>query len=400
MPQNFRSSAQYIEHPLDCRRLTLSLRYFHLRKEQVIDLAEWITQWVRSFAEGQFVFDCYCNQSYTKEKNLFSQIVDDLNKDNRVSVGYCAYNVSPAVYNKTSMRAFQRKLKGIHPVYSFGWDVETSYSTDESIDYPRYFNERFPLQRPEKEQLIDLVHQVFQEEGKVYRTLHVWSDFNGGFQAEPYRSDPDLFGGSAYISFGSFCLGDSIQETAELLAEFATEIASMFVHVNAQVALQPAERAGTGYRNPYMKYFGSYVKPDGVEAESGYSFEEWYPTYYICGIEWFNLLSPLTAHRLPEVNSAYTRKTPWGGIIIQSPKKITEYDVSDAMRLKRILKPVIYPGISYITMRGMFPWQNTRRIYSWCPRFNWAIVPVEKHEIEIIGSNLVFDNTNSPSGTY
>ena len=106
MSFTFQSAAQYIEEPLDCRRLTLSLNYSQLNKAQVIHLVEILTQWVTGFTDGQFIMDYSINGSSTKEKVLLSQMADALKKSDRVMMGYEAYNISCVVHNTTSMRKF------------------------------------------------------------------------------------------------------------------------------------------------------------------------------------------------------------------------------------------------------------------------------------------------------
>lgn len=395
MSFTFQSAAQYIEEPLDCRRLTLSLNYSQLNKAQVIHLVEILTQWVTGFTDGQFIMDYSINGSSTKEKVLLSQMADALKKSDSVMMGYEAYNISCVVHNTTSMRKFQRNLKKIHPVYSFGWDVDP-LAWGVSLDYPSFFDAKFPMERPEKEQIIPLICQVFREEGKMYRTLHRWSDLSGGFRAQAHTKNPERFFGAANISFSAFCLGTSVQETAEHFSRLAEEMASEFVHLNVHIALQPAGSDIYDWKSPYMKYFGKALKMDSLQKAMGIPCVEWYPTYFLCGVEWYNLLSPLTAGHISGCNGGCIRKTPQGGLIVQSSKKITDYDIPDAHELKRILGQSLYPGTSHITIRGIFPWKNTPRIYEWCPRNDWAIVPIEEKEIRIVGTDLIYASINMP----
>ena len=402
---SLRSAAQYIEHPLDCRRLTLSVSFYHLHKEQVIEMAKMITQWTNDFTDNQFIFHCFCNTCAVKTKSLFPKMVDMLCKDKSLHMNYDAYIISSVINSISSMRRFQRTLATIHPVYSYGWDVEPA-AWNVSIDYPTYFDERFPMERPSADIILNLVDQTFHEEGRIYRTLHKWADMTGGFCAEPYNSNSELFYGSAYISFSAFCLASFINETAELLAEFANFLSSCFVNLNAHVSLQPAETTVESHRTPYMKYFGTNLKMDGSHKENMCTVQEWYPTYYLCAIEWFNILSPLTSSHpvgiLPKSpsNDVSVKKMTCGSIVVKSQKKIMDYGVADALEIKTILQSALYPGSSSITLRGMFPWQNTPRIYDWCPRNNWAIVPVEKHEIKIIGTDLVYISSSLKNNSF
>ena len=145
-----------------------------------------------------------------------------------------------------------------------------------------------------------------------------------------------------------------------------------------------------------MRYFGHGTEHDGSHEDVGFLPKEWYPTYYLPGVEWFNILSPLVQRHIPEVNTgsvakqdAHIEKLSGGGLLITSPQSIDAYDIPDARKLKRIVYSALNPGGAYYSIRRKLLVDDDEWMFEGLPRHDWAIVPVFEEEVSIVGTDLV-----------
>ena len=145
-----------------------------------------------------------------------------------------------------------------------------------------------------------------------------------------------------------------------------------------------------------MRYFGNNLIEDNSYEDAQCSPKEWFPTYYLCGVEWFNILSPQAKYHIREMASHQNRTDIYihmhdsGSLLVKSTKPITQYSYDDACEIKRIVLPALFPGKNAIPLRAIYPWSGSQRVYAWCPRNDWAIVPVVQTELKIIGTDIVF----------
>jgi hypothetical protein len=149
-----------------------------------------------------------------------------------------------------------------------------------------------------------------------------------------------------------------------------------------------------------MKYFGMDPVTDDSHLDAGVSEQEWYSTYYLCGIEWANIISPLAAQHIPNlledastVPNVCVKQMENGSFFLRSSKPIDQVDVSDLLPMKRLVYPALYPDGSIIPIRHLVLSEKT--VFSdfflgTCPRSNWAIIPMLENEIETVYTDLVF----------
>lgn len=395
----FIASTQHFNKPLDCRTLSLSVYYYQLCDEQVINLAYMLIHWFQSVCVDNAVLYQVCNKKNVNIKKLMDCLPLLLHIDKNLSLDVHGYVASSKVYNRTSLRKHLRELKKIHPVYVFGWDTDPLFG-ESSVDFPQYINAKIQSKPQNNDEVSQTVYNIFFEKGKIFKTLHTHPDFSLSFNATPYHNNAKLYYGNAHISFSAFSLGESVDSMAMKLLEFANQLSEQVVTLNAHIRLQPYNKHIAG--SPYMHYFRNLLYSDGSHSQLGYAPTEWYPTYYLCGVEWANIISPLTslhlAHFLPkhdQINDVLIRETRCKSTIVKAACPISEYCYDDAVHVKRVLEPALFPGRTIIPLRGLFPRQNESRVYEWCPRFDWAIVPMEQEEIEIIGSDLVYTSINA-----
>ena len=163
--------------------------------------------------------------------------------------------------------------------------------------------------------------------------------------------------------------------------------------------LQPFYATVKG-NSPYMRYFGSHLRKDGSHEQAECAPHEWYSTYYLNGIEWANIISPLAQGHFPTEwfneanisNGIQIQKLQNGCILAKMSSSIEEYDITDSIVMKRTLLPALFPGGSYIPLKALFkPIVNNSFMVNF-PRSDWAIVPVLDDEVYVVGTDLVFQS--------
>ena len=386
------SSAQFIDKPLDTRRLSFSLRFYQFNQEHVLTIKNRLIQWVSDFAGQGYVFDWLYNGRKLSNKRILERLSRNEDLNHGLRFAYDAYPTSPIIHDSVTLRKYQRFIQSLNPSATFGWRVDPLLGAS-SVDYPEFITHTFPPAQPNQNELVQLIYRIFCEPNKTCFALHNCADFSGSFEAIPYREHSQSYYGRFIISFSAFSLGDALNDAADAMAGFAQELANQYINVNAFVSLQPPYSEGS----PYMRYFGKNMVPDGSHEAACCTEEEWYSTYYMRGVEWLNILSPLTKQHLKSAplfengcDSIIVKELTGGGILVGSSDPIMSYDVQTALKLKRILQPALYPGMTSTPIKGLFPKSRMGRIYDWCPRNDWAIIPMEESEISIVGENIVY----------
>lgn len=389
---NFISSAQFIDRPLDTRRLSLSIYYYQFDSAQVISIISKLNQWLDDLTKQSFIYDCSYNGKRIKKRSVLDYLFkeDSLNKELRIA--FDAYLTSPIIHDTVSLRKYQRYIQMLNPSIAFGWNTDPLLGSS-SVDYPEYINNLFPSVRPEPTELIQLVSQLLCEPNKTCFALHNRADLSGVYTARPYKKHPGLYYGQLNFSVSAFSLGAALNDMANNMARLAEEIVNQYSKVNMFVSLQPPCSEGS----PYMRYYGKRLIPDGSHESANCTEEEWYLSYHLRGVEWLNIVSPLARRHIKSISlengksdAIVVKELADGGLLVGSANPVTSYDTQTAYELKRIIQPALFPGMTSIPIRGLFPKLGTERIYDWCPRNDWAIIPIDENEISIVGENIVF----------
>ncbi len=381
-----RSAVQSILEPIDCRRLTMFVRFADLERDAVSQLTGRLLQWIRDTAEDSFCFRWHENRKSTRAPD------GRIDKAKDYQLEFDAYVHNPVTRNPSSILRYQKSLRDLYPQYAHIHNIR-SFADSCSVDYPPYFDTLFPVERLENDRVKENILKIFHESERRHLSFHEHPDLFGRITAEAHESNPQSYYGFAHISFSAFCLDGTIDCLAEKLELLACNLSESFVRLNIHVCLQPwAGNDGS----PYMRYFGKGFAGGDALASDGHLPEEWDSPCYLRGVEWLNILSPLTKQLVGKGNSpelsadVQTRILSSGALLVRSVKSITQYSVADALALKRMLQPALYPGMAAIPLRGIYPWKGTPRVYAWCPRRDWAIVPVEESDVEIVGTDIVF----------
>ena len=389
MAFELQSTAEYYGELIDCRALTFSFEFYQFTEKMAIDLSTELLFWMEELLKEGFIIKraSLKNRNTTVEKALI-----ELKECIQSHVGWdyilSAYVVSPIVYNKKTMTCFERKKNLELPAVS-GIDLGVSPG------YPQYWKELFPNGREDDEMIRQKIIRLFREEGRRYKNEYCYCDIQSLISIHSYRNNRNLFYGSYHIDFSALCLKEQLPEMSMEFLRFAKQIAEKYVNLNARVRLQPVGET-------HRRYFKGYDMLDKSHLKAECSISEWYCSYYLKEVEWMNIVSPLTQTHLQNhisnmnvPDSVLVKEMNGGGLLVGARKSIKEYDISDALALKRLLYPALYPGLSSYTLRDLF---RERDRYKGCkenwglgkyPRSDWAIVPVFEEEIKIVATYLV-----------
>ena len=383
MDVQYISTAPCAGEVIDSRCLTLSYEFYELPYGKTADLLSVTDNWVSELLRDGFISKRYPQ----KRMRLMPLGATNPIPINTATFRYEAFAISSRVYSASTMKSYLKDLK-------MGAFFSTNKLPDVSVDYPAYWDRLFPSGKESPTQIKEKILRIFSEENRKLMTNYTLPDVQASFIAAPYESNPNQYYGRFFINFSSFCLNRFLQDMANTLALFAVALSENYITMNMRVMLQPVMMDSN---SPYMHYFGNMGSYDGSHLETAYSASEWYRTYYIPGVEWFNILSPLAQKHIDtlpkhtmEAYSIEVANISGGGLLIRSKKEIDQYNLCDALRLKQIMQPSLFPGIRIQALRNLFSSDPRKYMLASFPRSNWALVPIFEEEIDVVGTDVVF----------
>jgi len=388
MEQLFSSTVGHWPEPIDCRQLSLKFDFYFFTMDQVLSMSKDIMEWQEERLSNQFLIRRFVEKKASSKEKAFSIFSDHLQSKNYVDYTTNAMVISPLVYNATTLQNYQRKVQQ-------NLSYISSPSCHHSNDYPDYWNSLFGDKKCDNETIRRNILRIFREENRIMNGGYIYYDAQGWLHVQQYANHPHYFYGSFLFDFSVFCLGSHVDEMAERFAQFAEYLSNTYVKLNARVMLQPPNYVG--WRDPYMSLFGGGKYVDDSHEDANCKNYEWYSTYYLRGVEWFNVISPLAGQYLTHIKHNFdtlllrvvAKKD--GRLILRSKKRISLYNIPDALAMKRLLLPALYPGMRSWTFRTLFNSFDGSYSFGAFPRCDWAIIPVFESEISIVGNNyLVF----------
>lgn len=388
MEDKYTSSAQYCGQAIDCRCLTLGFEFYLLPYKQMIELARETVLWLSDLLKSDFVSKHTVSNRRVSVDKALSLLIEKTQQGYGWSYIHEAFAISPRVYNSKTMTDYMRDmLRGKY--------LDPNLELAVSVDYPAFWDSLGFKKGEDPDVLQAKALQIFREPARKHVTQYVLPDVNALLSVNTYENKRPAFWGGFELSINACCLNNVLDNMADVFSLFAKKLSEKYTNLNLCVMLQPIELSWG--KSPYMRYFGRNGMTDGSHLDMDMVAREWYPSYYLSGVEWFNILSPLCRAHIPEVTA--TKELPkgvvgeelcGGGLLLRSAKTISDYDVADALQLKKLVYPALYPGRSHIPLRGLFSNDPYRFFAVNYPRSNWAIIPVLDSEVYIVGTDLVF----------
>lgn len=381
-------TAPYWTKSIDCRHLQLNFEFYELNAYEVLCLSHDLVDWIEQSWDASIVPVWKHMGRNVRPQSLSEKmrIVLSQNLSDSWSMQACVR--SSDVYNTASLN---RYLSKIHRCADRRMGV--------SDDFSQYWAALFPNGKCENAEFCQRILKLFSAPNKYSTSLYAFPDIQAHMCTFPHTHKKDAYYGSFFLSIGACCLNAQLAQTAEIFLDQLQKISIQYSHINGRVMLQPFTLP-IG-QSPYMTYFGNHCAGDGSYIEAEQQVKEWYTTYYICGVEWANIISPKArvhieniVHDSANYRTIHCCEMPNKSIQLRSTKLIDIYDVEDAMLLKKLVYPGLYPGCTQFLLRNLFPWDAASSIPNIYPRQDWAIVPVFADEISILGNTLTFHASN------
>lgn len=362
----------------DCRMLYLEMEFHTVTFSDVLDSAIMYVRAIDDFQSGQFVTDWSVNSHHIKAAALEQTILQCKDKLAIFAEGVVK---SSTIATLSSMRKHykQFQLDPFVPKPSFF-----------SADFPDRFQTGITPYIGDDSSLKKAIFDLFQENGKRFLGNRSWLDSGSLFVAYKHsrKTCPVMYRGKIvyYISVDS--CGGFLDEAAEALGAILLRFGNMLKTANGRIGIGPWAAVDW---SPYMTYFGGgYENVDGSHLAAEFPPEEWYPYYYICGIEWMNYLSSLPANRINcdiQKTIGVVSNCENGGMVIKLHQPISKVEPGDLTQIKHIMSPVLFPGKSVFDMKKYLTKPFS---YSWLPRRCWEIVPISIDDIHVKDSVVTF----------
>ena len=366
---------------IDARYLHLEAEFFELEKSQSDFLLRSFVIWCESFFSEQFVVDWYWKERNVKVETLLEKIKQE---------GTCYAGIEGAVrcqriYNKKTFRAYKKEL----------WYPITGGKRDTEIfeDYFDFYRERVAQINNKQIEWKDAILSFFNEPNRIAQTTIQHLEVEGYVIRTPYFSNADLFNGEIGLSIPIFCLNKQVSSVAEWFAIFLNEISCQIANMNGRVAVTPMD--GSSKCSGHMKYFGNESRLQLGPVPNGYFPIEWYPYYYICGAEWFNVISPLAQAHLPmlfddaeNIPEIFVKKHSNGSVNLKLQMNPDLVDVSDLRKMRDLLYNGLYPGMKRMVKKYFLDPQRTGLLSK--PRMKWEILPIHEEEIIETEDEILF----------
>ena len=360
---------------IDRRRLYLSGNFFNLTTKQMTDLAKEFYSFVSDSFGDTCVFDWKYNEKPLR--NLDSISIE--NNLGYVSLLFEGDRKSTAIYNKTTLRKYTRRIQYDPVLYRI------NSSSFYSADYPEYRRAVIDPAGNSPALLRDALYQVFSEEGRIDLGLYLGHDLSGLFYCDYKAHEEENVCGSMYLRFSCYFLDEELDETANLLLSFSKQLSLNYNKINITI--------GIGSGNEFKAYYPS-LKGISKQDDQYDMLWENANILYLQNVGWANIISPRIAKRILPFSDALitTDATECimenGALCVLVPERIHDLSLSSLKAVKRRLYPVLFPG------EGSFPIDY--------PYFRscWEMIPVLDQEIEVFTHKVYFRHISDADRDY
>lgn len=380
---NWISMASTFNEIVDCRMIQLELEYHQITTNQLTEIAQFcVIESNRLFSDT-----CFSKWKFCGRQRLFTSVLKAIQEcKGDFDFSFDSDVKSGTVHNDKTFWAYDRHIQE----ESIGqWKAFSI-----SHDYPGYFN-NWSCQAENGRISKDVILQIINEPGRKKEAFWRQHDISGRFNSYSYINNDSIFRGRFTIRVALKCLGNCVDSFANSLVEMIKKAIVISPNISARISLSPISSPSPC--SPHMLYFGGRVQEDNSHFEMGRLGAEWYPYYYFCGAEWFNMLSPLQVSHLGDATGALfncnhiiTTTYPNGAVSVQLKKAIDQIDVPDLGDVRKLLYQALYPGNSEIRLSNLL----TPNAYGFLAKLRqeWECIPIFPFEIDVNDQRILFQH--------
>ncbi len=382
---NYTSMLNRFNDIVDCRTIAMHMDFFLLGNEEAMELRRFLYNRIKYLYDESFV----CKWTWDDRCRSLSFIDEMIDDYNFGSVGCDAFVKSDRIQNMRDFRAMERALLRLYPIEGL---------SECSVDYPdemKPYWDRILSPETCKEAL----REVYNLPRKV--NMNYWRKCDSSFSIlipgvipfpHFYIKYPNSICGSAdfYIALNAV---ENPKELTDYLIDVLKKAQSITPSFNACISLASEDWVNKGC---FMENDDECRK---VDIRTGLTKEELDSFYYVNYYGWYNIFSPIIAerisylHGLKQENGIAVTSLNSGAIEINFKDDIREFDIDEAMRIKKLLYPVIRPGESYIEYEFFANAAFVRDGLG--PRRTWDLMPVLDDEIVIEKERCILRYQNS-----
>ena len=365
----------------DYRVLYMEMEFHQILFSNLLEAAIALVRAINDFQGDQFLMDWNVNNRKVSQNSVEKAIFQSSDK-----LIICADGIvkSSSIYNTPTFRQYKRSLFQIPSAVG-----DSLYS----IDYPDSFQQELVPSFENDKLLKEAILRFFQIEGK--KTLGYRNPYDSGcvfLGGKHYRkTTPELFWGKIVFYVSVAACDRFLDKAAEQLESVLLLLTDILKYANGRIGIGAKKNY---HMSPYMTYFGKgYDNVDGSHLDTVFSPREWYPYYYICGVEWMNYLSALPSSRIQREHINVDGVISFqknDGMVVKSRHPISESSIKALSELKSVVSSVLYPGRTSIDLKKLY--SNKCHLYSMLPRCNWEIVPISSNEVSVKDSIVTFSH--------
>lgn len=365
-----KSMAEAYGIPIDSRRISLNGTYWGLTEPECIAL---IREFI-SFISNTFPSETICLWKLD-EKTLKNPV--DFQSSSAFRMDRCFLEMmgdfpSSMVFNKTSLRAYERKL-GMDMIFH-----TNRYPAFASIDYPEYRKQHLLPYLNDPTKYKKALSDLFSLENRVNTQQNIVHDIDFCFVNVHSNCVTSEFAGYFDLSLSCYAIENQLDHFGKAFSGLAKYISQKFGNLNITICIEQQ-------RFDYLSYcVGNLTFNNEENMTQNYRtfLENMAKYFYVQNAGWVNILSPkLTEHLLRD------HATHTGDIKVEIfendssclsiDKNLSSVCLQDLKHMKQMIYPVLLPGKSVFSIQREF-------------RNYWQNAPMLDSEIQVCESKVYF----------
>lgn len=377
---NYKSTTAIYPHCVDSRSLCMEANYFLLTKEQATGFARGFVEWCAALWQKDFVITWH----FDNRNMTLARVLEAIGKDGNYAVGLEGTVMCEQIPNQ---RAFSRFLRNVERYEN------TVCPSDASSDYMDFFLSQKKQLQSDNISWEDFILSFFREKGRICLSPAPFPELKGAIFGNTYLHDSTLYHGSVSVNISVYSAGENVTKLAEEMTRFLTNQSKLYRNINGHIGITPLTVPCES--SSHLCYFGHNVKIDGSHECMGIEPREWYPYYYLCAVEWFNLISPLANTNIPSLsndNALYptikVQRLNNGAVTVRVDKPPEQIDTVDLLPVKYLLYDGLYPGMRELPKKICLDEKYIAPVAK--VRMQWEYLPILEEEIVITSDSVIF----------